>query len=457
MEGQAKLFLWKTIISSIRSEGKVVLVVASSGIASLLLPAGRTAHSRFKLPLELTEETLCRVKKNSQLGKLILEAHLIIWDEAPMNDRRCFEALDRTLKDLVGAPELLFGGKSILLGGDFRQTLPVKKGAPKMEVMAASIANSYLWPHFRLLTLKQNMRLLRSDLTQEEKSLATSFASWLLDVGNGRIGEPVTEGDADASWIDIPTRYCIEDNEQGLAELIGFIYDQPTLRTPSAITLQQKAIVCPKNETAYIINTKVLEMVEGELTAYASYDIAIPTGTTGSEAEALYPPEYLNTFNLTGFPPHHLELKVGVPIMLLRNVNVAGGLCNGTRMIVTHMMSKLIEAQIITGTRVGEKVFIHRITLIHKDPNLPFIFKRTQFPVKLCYAMTINKSQGQSLNKIGVYLPEPIFGHGQLYVALSRATSPHGLKILMKQQENQPPNVTKNIVYRGFLNRIRHT
>jgi hypothetical protein len=223
---------------------------------------------------------------------------------------------------------------------------------------------------------------------------------------------------------------------------------------PSAATLQQKAIVCPKNGTADIINSHVLSMIEGEITTYASHDVAIPVAGSNAETEMLYPPDYLNTFNLPGFPPHQLELKVGAPVMLLRNVSLAGGLCNGTRMIVTHLMSRLIEVQIITGTRVGEKVFIHRIPLIHRDPNLPFLFKRHQFPIKLCYAMTINKSQGQSLNKIGVYLPEPVFGHGQLYVALSRDTSPHGLKVLINQQKNRKPNETKNKVYKDFLAKI---
>lgn len=207
--------------------------------------------------------------------------------------------------------------------------------------------------------------------------MENSFASWLLDTGDGKIGEPAVEGGQDTSWIAIPPRYCIEDDDHGLAKLLEFIYDQPTLHTPSAATLQQKAIVCPKNETAVIINSAVLEMVQGDTTTYASYDQVTPAGNTGAETEMLYPQEHLNTFKLSGFPPHQLEIKVGAPIMLLRNINVAGGLCNGTRMIVTHLMSKLIEAQIITGTKVGEKVFIHRISLIHKDANLPFIFKRT--------------------------------------------------------------------------------
>ena len=156
-------------------------------------------------------------------------------------------------------------------------------------------------------------------------------------------------------------------------------------------------------------------------------------------------------------PPHELIIKVGAPIMLLRNLNLGGGLCNGTRMIVTHVYSRLIQAKIITGTRMSEKVYIPRILLINKDDTLPFIFKRKQFPVKLCYAMTINKSQGQSLNKIGVYLPEPVFGHGQLYVALSRATSPKGLRMLIKQHPGKDENMTKNVVYKDFLSIVSST
>ncbi|WVZ88745.1 hypothetical protein U9M48_035226 [Paspalum notatum var. saurae] len=127
--GTGKTFLWNAIIASLRSEKKIVLAVASSGVASLLLPRGRTAHSRFKIPFDITEAGTCNVKRGTMLAELIQVASLIIWDKAPMTHRRCFEALDITMRDILSKcmssnANLPFGGKPIVLG-DFRQILPI--------------------------------------------------------------------------------------------------------------------------------------------------------------------------------------------------------------------------------------------------------------------------------------------------------------------------------------------
>nr|GEV69872.1 DNA helicase [Tanacetum cinerariifolium] len=286
--GTGKTFLWKIIISTLRCEGKIVLVVASSSIASLLLPPCRISHSRFKLPIELTKESLCKVTKNSQLGKLLADTDLIIWDEAPMNDSCCFEALDRSLKDILTMPHHLFGGKSSLLGGDFRQTLPVKKGASKVEIVASCISQSELWAHFKVFTLKENMPLSRPGVSADEHQ----------------------KDSENTNWMDIPLTYYLSDDEKGLSKLIDFINDQMTLRTPSAITLQEKAIVCPKNETADMINSKLLEMVQGETKTYLSHDEAIPLERDGVDTKMLYHLEHLNTLKFLGFPPNRLELKI---------------------------------------------------------------------------------------------------------------------------------------------------
>nr|GEV25180.1 DNA helicase [Tanacetum cinerariifolium] len=267
--GTGKTFLWKTIISSLRSQGKIVLAVASSSIASLLLPVGRTTHSRFKLPLDLTDETL---------------------------------------RDLMNANEIPFGGKTIVLGGDFWQTLPVKKGDTKEELIHAFIAQSYLWLDFKICTLKENMRLLRSGVDNEERKHLEVFAKWLLDVGNGETDEPDQEDDQDTSWITILSEYCITPNENGLSEFIDFIYDGTTLNTPTACALQEKAIVCPKNDTVDVVNARILSSIEG-VTTYLSRNEAIPMGKETSEIEMLYRMEFLNTITFLGFPPYELRLK----------------------------------------------------------------------------------------------------------------------------------------------------
>lgn len=156
-----------------------------------------------------------------------------------------------------------------------------------------------------------------------------------------------------------------------------------------------------------------------------------------------YPTEFLNSLELPGLPPHNLQLKVGSVVIMLRNINQPR-LCNGTRLAVKRLMNNVIEATIIKGKYKGEDVLIPRIPMIPTD--LPFDFKRLQFPVRLAFAMTINKSQGQSLEVCGINLEFPCFAHGQLYVACSRVGKPSSLFIYA------PQNKTKNIVYEKALN-----
>ncbi|XP_072058023.1 uncharacterized protein [Arachis hypogaea] len=128
--GTGKIFVWKTLSAALRSKGEIVLTVASSGIALLLLPGGRIAHFRFAIPLTPDECATCNIKQGNPLARLISIRKLIIWDETPIMNRFCFEALDRTIRDLLrhtndASLHLPFGGKTVVLGGNFRQIPPI--------------------------------------------------------------------------------------------------------------------------------------------------------------------------------------------------------------------------------------------------------------------------------------------------------------------------------------------
>ena len=169
----------------------------------------------------------------------------------------------------------------------------------------------------------------------------------------------------------------------------------------------------------------------------------------------MYPIEFINSLEINNFPSHNIKLKQNCIIILLRNLNPIDGLCNGTRLIVNQITNRIIFATIINGPNSGSNVFIPKINLISDHNVIPIQFKRFQFPIKIAYCMTINKSQGQTLNTMGLFLkPKPVFVHGQLNVALTRVTSQDGIKIFIinhGKYKNDNNTYTKNIVYKEIL------
>ncbi|XP_035231014.1 ATP-dependent DNA helicase pif1-like [Stegodyphus dumicola] len=432
--GAGKTFLFRTILHAVRGMGHVAVPVAWTGIAAVLLTGGRTVHSTFKLPVPILENSSCHVRQDSAEGRYLKTAKLFIWDECTMTPHYALEAVDRLLRDLTGL-DVPFGGKTLVLGGDWRQTLPVIAHGNRTSAIESCLRNSFLWSHFKQCTLSTNMRL-----HPEEQE----FSEWLLQLGDGRLKN---DSGLDEDIIEIPS-LCVV-NRSIVEEMFG---------CGSEFDLQDlasKAILCPKNEEALKLNEEILSKFPGQVFTLYSADSVI---CDDEEEQDTYQLDFIHSLTPSGMPPHCLNLKLGVIVMLLRNLNPSAGLCNGTRLIVKRIMQNVLDCEVISGQNAGSRVFIPRVELSPSDSNLPFQLKRRQFPIRLAFCMTINKSQGQTLKKVGIYLPQPVFSHGMLYVAFSRCSSMRNVSVLVKDTKKQGRLIpgcskvfTRNIVYREVL------
>ncbi|CAN0875211.1 ATP-dependent DNA helicase PIF6 [Linum grandiflorum] len=429
------------------------IVVASSGIAATLLSGGVTAHSQFKIPIEVDHASTCAVKKGTTLTRLLQLATLIVWDEAPMVHKYSFEAVDRTLCDIMNTPTdgpnyKPFGGKTVLLGGDFRQTLPVITNGTRGENIEASLTRSYLLHHCTLLQLHTNMRLTPSDVEPPSCFAGMHFSDWVLAVGDGRLTPTTFPNSSSSDWISIPKCVVVPESANPIKDLINRVYPDLINSYHNVAYIRSRAIVAPTNDVVTEINDYILDRLPREQHIYLSSDTLTSPGTYQTTLEIEYPTEFLNGLLYNGMPEHQLRFKKYSIVMLLQNLNPAAGLCNGTRILITHLGTNVIRGLIVGGSYECTIAIIPRIVLDKTDPKWPFTLKRRQYPLRLCYGMTINKSQGQTLDEIGIFLPKPVFSHGQLYVALSRVRSAAGIHIVLHgADEEAVQNCTRNIVY----------
>ena len=133
--GTGKTFLYKALLARVRSKGKIAIATATSGVAASIMPEGRTAHSRFKIPLTIQDGGVCNFTKQSGTTKLLQEASIILWDEATMTKRKAIEALDKSMRDIMEKTDIPFGGKTVVFGGDFRQVLPVVRKGTRAQII----------------------------------------------------------------------------------------------------------------------------------------------------------------------------------------------------------------------------------------------------------------------------------------------------------------------------------
>nr|XP_047123764.1 uncharacterized protein LOC105849148 [Hydra vulgaris] len=342
--GCGKTFTYNYLITETRIRHIRTATAAWTRIAATLLKNGCTLHGLFKLPVPILENSTCNVTPNSIHGEFLRQVSLFLLDEASMIPKHALSAIDKLLQDICNN-NFPFGGKVILMDEDFRQILPVVKRGRPAEVVESCLKCSEHWQYVQRFSLTENMRV---QIGEEE------FSQWLLKLGSGTL--PVKPEDPLRGCIKISGQCFVNDNEFIVEKIFGGTEEADYANC---------AILTPTNVDSLAINEEVVDRL---------------------------PVEFLNSLTPSGMPVHCLKINIGAVVMLLRNLDLKGGLCNGTRLMVRALHNNYFDGQVLTGVAAGNRILVPRIQLALSDSNLPFILKRRKFPVRLAYSMTINKS-----------------------------------------------------------------
>ena len=347
-----------------------------------------------------------------------------------------------------------FGGKLILVSGDFRQLLPVIEKANRAKIVGHTLKQSAtLWDeHVVTLNLRENMRVKNEKSkhpdNKEFHQKLEDYEEWLLALGEGRL--PSKGKIDDGEIIEVPSTMCLASKD----EVVEEVFDDFENNIGNTDYFKSRILLAATNEIVNEVNDEMVERIPGDLHTFASVD------TVGDlESTTMFPTEFLNSLSLSGLPEHKLKLKINTVVILLRNMDIKAGHCNGTRYLVKHIgQYRLVLHKLDANEEDKNKVLIlPRIPMRYGGQSFPFELTRLQFSLKIAFALTINRAQGQSAQKCGILLPRNIWTHGQIYVAFSRCGNPNNVYVWTEQSQFKDyklqPGKTyiKNVVYREVI------
>ena len=374
--GSGKSLLVAGITWYLRAHSKIVLNVAASALAATMLPSGRTAHSAFRIPVPTNSSSFCGLKSHER--ELLRLSSVIFYDEVSMVSKDVANALDRACRDVTNVHGLPFGGKVVVFLGDFKQLLPVAPGIRR----APTVKNCEWWPHVRIFSLTKNYRAAQNP----------SFALLLEQIGNGLVEE-----------VTVPESSRL----QTVQELITRVHGHDMTAVPRFNNM----ILSPRLETCRQINEMCLNALPDNGVHASAFD-----DLKDRRNADLYTDEYIASLQLSGVPPATLLLKKHGRYMITKNYDIKRGVVNGTLIEMLHYSRHMVQVQLLTGTQKGRVIQLPRCSshVSTENSGLPFAFERVQFPVIPAYCVSVHKSQGQSLDIVGLWIDQDCFAHGQL-------------------------------------------
>ncbi|KAK4702244.1 ATP-dependent DNA helicase PIF1, partial [Phenoliferia sp. Uapishka_3] len=395
--GCGKTYVLQALAAHLRSEGLIVLISASTGLAASLHTRGRTIHTLFRVPVNENNSNLrSLIEFHSSRAQLIHNSAAVVMDELGMTNRAVLECVDDTTRRATGIDRPLGGIPTIGLG-DFHQVAPVVKGGGESATFDASIRSSILWDHFEILYLSERVRN-----TQDPE-----YANFIDQVAE----------DTSGNRIDLtPFLHHVQSVDQAIERL----YPPHILEDPYLCL--NRAWLSPVNSFVDDLNEEILTRLPGETMTYYSHDELRDYDGNLPDQPAV---DFLHSQNENGIPPHELHLKVNVICVLMRNLSVERGLVKNAN---DHLLP--------------------RISFDFTPPYQSFVMRRRQFPLRLAYSTTFNSCQGMTIDGHLVldFRAEP-FAHGQLYTALSRIRNRECATVLLPGDDQ----TVANVVYKKLL------